>query len=175
MFSIHHHFLDHFCLCVMTLWTNSQFCSFVTTLLTTFVHRQRQGPSCTLACGATMVLAQDTWFGRRLDSSPVLTFWRFEFSLIEHGVAPTGLQQLNVELFLIRGGDCSPIPFVAALTTAANSDSPLLKAKTPIVLDHAYTNWPLHIATPPTRFSRGAASSKVCIAEHLNLGVHLGP
>ena len=46
--------------------------------------------------------------------------------------------------------DCSPIPSVAALTTAANSDSPLLKAKTPIVLDHAFTNWPLHIATPPT-------------------------
>ena len=46
--------------------------------------------------------------------------------------------------------DCSPVPSVAALTTAANSDSPLLKAKTPIVLDYAFTNCPLHIATPPT-------------------------
>ena len=46
--------------------------------------------------------------------------------------------------------DCSPIPSVAALTTAANSDSPLLRARTPVVLDHAFTNWPLHIATPPT-------------------------
>ena len=38
---------------------------------------------------------------------------------------------------------CSPIPSVAALT-------PLLKARTPIVLDHAVTNWSLHIATPST-------------------------
>ena len=131
-----------------------------------FVHRQRQGPSCTLSCGATMVLDQDTWFGRRSDS-PVLTFWRLEFSLNEHGVAPTGLQQPNVGLFLIRAGelsqfsiaavasdliatwphkqksfkiDCSPMPSVTALTTAAISDSPLLQAKTPIVLDHAFTN-----------------------------------
>ena len=46
--------------------------------------------------------------------------------------------------------DCSPTPSVAALTTAANSDSQLLKARTPTVLDHAFTHWPLHIATPPT-------------------------
>ena len=26
----------------------------------------------------------------------------------------------------------------------------MLKARTPTVLDHAFTNWPLHIATPPT-------------------------
>ena len=33
--------LDHFCPCVMALWTNFQFCSFVTTLLTTLVHASR--------------------------------------------------------------------------------------------------------------------------------------
>ena len=90
----------------MTLWTNFQFCPFVTTLLTTFVHQQRQGPSCTLSCGATMVLAQDTWF-RRSDS-PVLTFWRLEFSLNEH-VVPTSLQQLKVGLFLIRASEPSQL------------------------------------------------------------------
>ena len=36
--------------------------------------------------------------------------------------------------------DCSPMPAVAALKTAANSGSPLLRAKTPVVLDHAFTN-----------------------------------
>ena len=46
--------------------------------------------------------------------------------------------------------DCGPMPSVAALNTAANSDPPLLKGTTPIVLDHALTNWPLHSATPPT-------------------------
>ena len=46
--------------------------------------------------------------------------------------------------------DRSPIPSVAALTTAANLDFPLLRARTPMVLDHAFTNCPLHIATPPT-------------------------
>ena len=39
--------------------------------------------------------------------------------------------------------DCSPIPSIDALT-------PLLKARTPIVLDHAVTNWSLHIAIPLT-------------------------
>ena len=43
--------------------------------------------------------------------------------------------------------NCSPMPSVAALTTAANSDSPPLRTRTPKVSDHAF---PLHIATPPT-------------------------
>ena len=60
--------------------------------------------------------------------------------------------------------DCNPIPSVAALSTTANSDPPRLKARTPIVLDHAFTNWTLHIATHHSvHFSRGVASSKVCI------------
>ena len=46
--------------------------------------------------------------------------------------------------------ECSPIPSVAAVTTAANSGSPLLTASTPVVLDHTVTTLPLHIATPPT-------------------------
>ena len=72
--------------------------------------------------------------------------------------------------------DCSPIPSVAALTTAASSDSPLLRSRTPMVLDHAFTNWSLHIATPPcVGFSRGVASSKVCITQHLNIVVQFGP
>ena len=56
-----------------------------------------------------MVPAQDTRFVSRLDS-PVLTFWRLEFSLNEHVVAPTGLQQPNVGLFLIRAGGPSQLP-----------------------------------------------------------------
>ena len=59
--------------------------------------------------------------------------------------------------------DCSPIPCVAALTTAANSDSPLLKARTPTVLDHALA---ATCHNTPTGFSRGLASSKVCITKH---------
>ena len=47
--------------------------------------------------------------------------------------------------------DCKPILSVAARTIAASSDSPLLNAKIPTVVDHAFTNWPLHSATPPTR------------------------
>ena len=34
-----------------------------------------------------------------------MTFWKFEFSLNEHGVAPTSLQQPNVGLFPIRAVD----------------------------------------------------------------------
>ena len=55
-----------------------------------------------------MVPAQDTWFASRLDS-PVLTFWRLEFSQNEHVVVPTGLQQPNVGLFLIRAGGPSQL------------------------------------------------------------------
>ena len=45
-----------------------------------------------LLCGAKVVLAQGTWFGRRSDS-PILTFWRLELSLNEHDVLPKDLQQ----------------------------------------------------------------------------------
>ena len=137
------------------------------TAFITTCHDQRQGPSYTFSSGA-----EDTWFVHRSDS-PVLTFWKLEFSPNERGAAPTSLRQPNVGLFPIRAGgpsrllrlrqiklphghtnksrfDCSPIPSVAALTTAAKSDSLLLKARTPIVLDHAFTHLPLHIATPPT-------------------------
>ena len=122
-----------------------------TAFITTY-HHQRQGPNCTFLCGATVVSAQDTWFVHRSDC-PALTFWKLEFSLNEH----TSLKQPNVGVFpsqwtipiaavasdLIATWphkqksfkmDCSPIPPVAALTTAANSDSPLFKARTPIVL-----------------------------------------
>ena len=143
------------------------------TAFITTCHHQRQGPNYTFSCSAAVVLAQDTWFVHRSDS-PVLTFWKLEFSPNERGVAPTSLRQPNVGLFPIRAADhpdccgcfrfnchmahkqksfridCSPIPSVAALTTAGNSNSPLLRARTPIVSDHAFTNWPLHIATPPT-------------------------
>ena len=71
----------------------------------TSCHHQRQGPNCTLSCG---VLAQDTWFVGRSDS-PVLTFGRLKFHLNEHVVAPTGLQQPNVGLFLIRAGGPSQL------------------------------------------------------------------
>ena len=133
----------------------------------------REVPNCTLSCGPTVVPAQDSWFVHRSDS-PVLTFWKLEFSLNEHGVAPTSLQQPKCRTLPNPGRwtipiaavasdllatwprkqksfrtDSIPMPSVAALTTAANSDSPLLKARTPIVLDHAYTNGPLHSATRP--------------------------
>ena len=117
------------------------------TAFITTCHHQRQGPNCTFSCGATEVLAQDTWFVHRSDC-PALTFWKLEFSLHETGVAPTSLQQPNVGLCPIRARgqsrllrlrpirlphghkqksfkiDCSPMPSVAALTTAANSDFP---------------------------------------------------
>ena len=134
------------------------------TAFITTCHHQRQGPNDTFSCGATVVPARDTWFVHR-SACPVLTFWKLEFSLIEHGVVPTGLQQPNAGLFQIRAGrwtipiaavasdliatwphkqksfkiDCCPRPSVAALTTAS-WDSPLRKARTPIVLDHALTN-----------------------------------
>ena len=64
--SIHHDFLDHFCLKlqlqVSPCWTQHQ-----------------QEPNYKVLSDATMVLAQDTWFGRRSDS-PVLKFWRRESS-----------------------------------------------------------------------------------------------
>ena len=112
-----------------TLWTNFEFCQPITALSITFVHASRplqsilrsfsfgyrlpctlpqhqQEPNCKLLCGAKVVLAQGTWFGRRSDS-PVLTFGRLEFSLNEHDVAPKGLQQPGVRLFLNRAGEPS--------------------------------------------------------------------
>ena len=103
-----------------------------------------------------------------------LGFMETRSFLNEHGVVPTPPAKCRT-FFPIRAGgpsrllrlrqiliatwphkqksfriDCGPIPSVADLTTAANSDSPLLRSRTPIVLDHAFTKWPLHIATPPT-------------------------
>ena len=131
---------------------------------TTFITTCHQGPNCTLSCGATMVPAQDTRFVSRLDS-PVLTFletrifpertcccthrsptdkcrtfpnpsrWTIPFAAVASDLIATWPHKQKS--FKI---DCSPTPSVAALTTAANSDSPLLKAKTPIVFDHAFTN-----------------------------------
>ena len=63
----------------------------------------RQAPNYTLSYGVVMVLAQDTWFVRR-SYCPALTFWKLEISMIEHGVAPTSLQQPNVGLSPIRAG-----------------------------------------------------------------------
>ena len=109
----------------------------------TTCHHQRKEPNCTLSCCATMVEAQDPWL---VHSDSPVPLWRLEVSLNEHGVAPTDLQQPNVGTFpnpsrwtipiaaaasdLITTWphkqrsfkiDCSPIPSVAALTTAANS------------------------------------------------------
>ena len=68
------------------------------------------------------------------------------------------------------------MPSVAAPNTAATSDSPLLKARTPIVLDHALTNWPLHNATPPTvDFLVEWHPAQFGISKHLNIAVQLGP
>ena len=131
-------------------------------------HHQQQEPSWTFSCDATVVLVRETWFVHRSDSL-VLTFWQLEFSLNERDVAPTSLPQPSVGLFPDQVDEppqlrqlrpislphdhtdksrsesiATPfIPSVAALTTAANSDSPLLKA-------HAFTNRPPHIAIPPT-------------------------
>ena len=111
---IRHDPLDYFSPCVTILWTkctSSRRPSMLTvsrgwlnritsggcTPFAQVPHHQRQVPSCTLSCGATVVLAQDAWFGRRSDS-PVLTLSRLEFSLNEHGVAPTDVKQPNVGL-----------------------------------------------------------------------------
>ena len=71
-----------------------------TTFITT-CHHQRQGPNYTFSCGETVDPARDTWFVHRSDS-PVLTFWKLELSLNEHGVAPIRLQQQDVGHFPIR-------------------------------------------------------------------------
>ena len=145
------------------------------TAFITTCHHQRQGPDCKFSCGATLVPAQDTWFVHRSDSpsspdiletqiypegawccthkSPTTncqTFpnprrWTIPIAAVASDLIPTWPHK--PKSFKL---ECSPIPSVAALATAANSDSPLLKAKTPTVVDHAFTNWPLHIATPPT-------------------------
>ena len=70
-------------------------------LLWLFTLLHRHVPNYTLSYGVVMVLVQDTWFVRRSDS-PVLTLWKLEYSLNEHGVAPTSLQEPNVGLFPIR-------------------------------------------------------------------------
>ena len=133
-----------------------------------------------------MVPAQDTWFVHRSDC-PALTFGKLEFSLNEHGVAPTSLPQPNVGLFPIRAGGPSRLLRLRQIKlprghanrsrselTAVSFLLLLLSPPRPIrtlhcfgpglpVLDNAFTNWPLHIATPPTvDFSRGVASSTVC-------------
>ena len=189
--SIHHNPLDHFCPCIacserveIDASTQHHPTAFITTC-----HHQRQGQNYTFSHSAAMVLVRGTLFVHRSDC-PVLTFWKLKFSQNEHGVAPTSLQQPTIPIAAVESDlidtwphkqksfkiNCSPIPSVAALTTAASSDSPLLKARTPKVLDHAFTNWSLHIATLPcVGFSRGVASSKVCITKHLNIVVQLGP
>ena len=105
-----------------------------------------------------MVLVQGTFFVHHSDSLTP-TFWRHEFSLNKRDAEPTDHPQPNVELFQIAAvasdcigldctvtaqvevaQNCNPKPSVAALTTAASSDSPLLRAKTPIVLDDDFTN-----------------------------------
>ena len=130
--------------------------------------------------------------------SPILTFGKLEFSLIKHGVASTCLQQPNVGLFPIRAGgpsrllqwrqvqlthrhtqrNRSTLPAVPYLLWLPSPPLPIrtpLKDRTPIVFDHTFTNWPLHIATPPTVNFVLVASRKVCITEHLNSVVQLGP
>ena len=72
-----------------------------------------------------------------------MTFWSLELAPNERVAEPLNLPQPKIELFLIRVDE-------PPLKTAANSDSPLLRARIPIVLDHAFTNWPLHKTAPPT-------------------------
>ena len=125
---------------------------------------------------------------------PVLTFLKLEFFLNEHGVVPTSLSQPNVGIsaqsepvdhprwlrlphkqksFRI---DCSPMPSVCCphhrcqvgLSAAQGQDSLGLGPRfhelaTP------------HHNTSHCGFSRGEASSKVCITKHFNIAVQLGP
>ena len=191
---------------VWFLLTSADCCNFLfsrisrpTTSITT-CHHQRQGPNYKFSCGAAGGPAQDTWFVHNSDS-PVPKFWKLEFSVNEHVVVPTSLQPPNIGLFPVRAGgqfviaavasdliatwphkqksfriDCGPTPSVAALTTAANSDSPLLTTRTPLVLDHAFTNWPLHIAAPPHWiFSWSGIQQHFASPTHLNIVVQLGP
>ena len=173
----------------MTLWTNFQFCPFVTIILTTFCHHQRQVPNYTSSCGSNVSHHSD---------SPTLTFERREFSPNEHGVAPTSLQQPKVELFLIRAGEpcqllrlrqpesprghtnrihstltavpcrCFHHRCLFRLSTAQGEDS------------HSFGPRFHELATPHritshSGFSRGVASSTVCITKHFNIVVQLGP
>ena len=162
-------FFDQFYSCVMFHWTNFQFCPFINKAPPNGIHHDLpscidQVPNYTLSCGVVMVLAQYTWFGHRSDS-PVLTFWKLEqvsnsqmldFSQPEpvdnsnccgrvifnsHMPRHTEVVQNRLQSHTFC---CCPHP------PLANSDSPPLKATTHIVLEHAFTNWPLHIATPPT-------------------------
>ena len=115
-----------------------------------------------LTSSATVVPAQDTCFVHRrifpertwccthksptakCQTSPNPSRWTIPIAAVASDLIPTWPHKQK--WFKI---DCSPTPSVAALTTAANSDSPLLKARTLVVLDHSFTNWPLHIATLP--------------------------
>ena len=69
-----------------------------------------------------------------------------------------------------------PIPAVAALTPTASSDSPLHSASTPTILNHAFTSWPLHIATPPTvEFLLDEHPANFASPNTLNNVVQFGP
>ena len=194
--SVHHDFLDHFFSCIATLAIN-----FVKLRLqfSPNLLQHRQGPNCKLSCGATMVPAQDTWFAHRSDS-PVLPFWTLEFSMNDDDVctqrSPTAkcrtvpnpsrtipnaavasdlnrhvatqTEVIHNRLQFHPFCRCSHHRCQFGLPTAQGQDS------------HGFGPR-LHKLTAPhrhsshCRFSRGIASSKVCVAKHLNIAVQLGP
>ena len=166
---------------------------------TTFIrtcHHQRQGPN--LHAFVWRNNGSGPRYFVRHSDSPVLTFWRLEFSVNEHVVAPTGLQQPNVGLFLIRAGGpsqllqsrqtlspCGHTKRSRSKLTAVPHLLLLLSPPLPIrTLRCSRPRLPQFWTTPSRighsntshcGFSRGVASSKVCIAKHLNIAVQLGP
>ena len=147
-------------------------------------------------CGATMVPAQDTLCVHRSDY-PVLTFWRLEFFLNEHDVAPKDLQQPDVGLFL-NPSRTIPNAVVASdlnrhVATQTEVIQNRLQSHHFCRCSHHRCQFGLstaqgqnslsfgHKLTTPHRhsshcgFSRGVACSKVCVAKHLNIAVQLSP
>ena len=224
---IRHNPLDHFCPCVTLFWINFLFCSFITILLTTFVHASRccervlddrrnrrldkaplngihhdlpssargtqlhvfvwrnsgSGPR-SLVCASlgfsspdnleTRIFPERTWCcTHKSPTAKCRTFpnpsrWTIPIAAVAPDLIAT--RPHKQKSFKI---DCSPIPSVAALTTAANSDAPLLKARSLGPRFHELAT--PHRHTSHCGFSRGVASSKVCITKHLNIAVQLGP
>ena len=145
LLSMQHAVLNEF---FMTEEINASTNHHPTALITT-CHHQRQGPNYTFSCGAIVVQAQDTWVGHRSDS-PVLTFWKLDFPWTDMVLHPqvsncqisdfSNPSWWNMPIAAVASDfiatwpqkqkpfeiDCSHIPSVAALTSAANSNSPLL-------------------------------------------------